>query len=91
MVTTRITEAVPITIPSAVRAKRSLLARKLSRASFRISLMSIVRRALSNVCWNAVRRACSTAGFIVSYCLGRAIVAEASAQSLDARGSKADA
>ena len=50
MVTTRITEAVPITMPSAVSAKRSLLARKLSIASFRISLSSMVRRALSSVC-----------------------------------------
>ena len=49
MVTTRITDAVPITMPSAVSIKRVLLARKLSPASFRISLMSMVRRALTSV------------------------------------------
>ena len=38
-----------MTMPSAVRAKRSLLERKLSTASFRISLISMVRRALSSV------------------------------------------
>ncbi len=46
MVTTRMTEAVPMTMPSAVSAKRVLLARKLSTASFRISLSTMVRRAL---------------------------------------------
>ena len=49
MVTTRITDAVPMTMPSAVSAKRVLLARKLSAASFRISLIIMVRRALSSV------------------------------------------
>ncbi len=49
MVTTRITEAVPITMPSAVRAKRILLARKLSTASLSISLSTMVRRALRSV------------------------------------------
>ena len=52
MVTTMITDAVPITMPSAVSAKRSLLALKLSSASLRISLATMVRRALSSVCWN---------------------------------------
>ena len=49
MVTTRITEAVPITMPSAVSAKRTLLERKLSMASFRISLSTMVWRALSKI------------------------------------------
>ncbi len=43
MVTTQMSEAVPITMPSAVSAKRILLARKLSRASLRISLYCMVR------------------------------------------------
>jgi len=49
MVTTRITEAVPMTMPSAVNAKRTLLERKLSTASLRISLSTMVRRALKSV------------------------------------------
>ena len=49
MVTTRITEAVPMTMPSAVSAKRILLERKLSTASLRISLSTMVRRALRSV------------------------------------------
>ena len=49
MVTTRITDAVPITMPSAVSAKRVLLARKLSMASFRTSLISMPSRALNSV------------------------------------------
>jgi len=68
MVTTRMTEAVPMTMPSAVRAKRSLLELKLSSASLRISLRTMVRRALSSVCWKALwrsRSACSF-GFIRS-------------------------
>src|SRR5580765_5947040 len=47
IVTTTINEAVPITIPSAVRAKRHLLLRKESSASVTISLKSIVLRAVS--------------------------------------------
>ena len=50
MVTTKITDAVPMTMPRAVSAKRSLLERKLSTASFRISLTTMVRRALRRVC-----------------------------------------
>ena len=38
-----------MTMPRAVNAKRVLLALKLSPAIFRISLMSIVRRALKSV------------------------------------------
>jgi len=53
------TEAVPMTMPSAVSAKRILLARKLSIASLRVSLNIMVRRALKSVCWNALCRACS--------------------------------
>src|SRR5579884_2207419 len=47
MVTTTIREAVPITMPIAVRAKRTLLVRKESSASVTISLKSIVFRAVS--------------------------------------------
>ena len=42
MVTTRMTEAVPMTMPSAASAKRALLKRKLSTASFIISLKGMV-------------------------------------------------
>ena len=66
MVTTRITDAVPITMPSAVRAKRVLLARKLSAASLRISLIRRVRRALNSVSSKPRWRVCSVIGFIVS-------------------------
>ena len=55
MVTTRMSEAEPMTIPSAVSAKRTLLARKLSKASNTISLRTIVRLALSRVFWNERR------------------------------------
>src|SRR5437899_2882743 len=47
IVTTTISEAVPITMPSAVRAKRTLLVRKESMAMLTISLKSIVFRAVS--------------------------------------------
>ena len=65
MVTTRMTEAVPMTMPSAVSAKRTLLARKLSRASLRISLSTMVRRALSSVCSKEVGRFSVAVGAIV--------------------------
>ena len=45
--TTTISEAVPITMPRAVSAKRHLLVRKESTASVTISLKSIVLRAVS--------------------------------------------
>src|SRR2546423_3109423 len=47
IVTTTISEAVPITMPSAVRANRTLLVRKESMAMLTISLKSIVFRAVS--------------------------------------------
>src|SRR5258707_14089795 len=47
MVTTRISVAVPITIPRVVRAKRTLLVRNESMAIETISLISIVFRAVS--------------------------------------------
>src|SRR5437763_15965888 len=47
IVTTTISDAVPITMPSAVRAKRTLLVRKESMAMLTISLKSIVFRAVS--------------------------------------------
>src|SRR5436309_5521026 len=47
MVTTTIREAVPMTMPSAVSAKRTLLVRNESIAMLRISLNSIVFRAVS--------------------------------------------
>src|SRR5437773_5487441 len=47
MVTTTMSEAVPITMPSAVRAKRTLLVRKESMAMLTISLKSMVWRAVS--------------------------------------------
>ena len=56
IVTTRITEAVPMTMPNAVSTKRVLAARKLSRASLRTSLSNMVRRALSSVSSNEVCR-----------------------------------
>src|SRR5262252_1907459 len=46
MVTTMISEAVPITMPSVVSAKRTLLMRNESTAMLTISLNSIVRRAV---------------------------------------------
>src|ERR1035438_3355586 len=49
MATTRITDAVPMTMPSAVRMKRTLEARKLSIASLAISLSMMVCRALAIV------------------------------------------
>src|ERR1700745_3935624 len=51
-VKTRISDAEPITIPRAVRAKRTRLVLKLSNASLTISLNSIVRLALARVLWN---------------------------------------
>jgi hypothetical protein len=50
MVATRISEAEPITMPSAVSAKRTLFSRKLSIASSAISRSRMVRLALSSVC-----------------------------------------
>src|SRR5437016_8694451 len=49
IVTTTISEAVPITMPSAVRANRTLLVRKESMAMLTISLKSIVFRAVSAI------------------------------------------
>jgi len=57
MVTTRMTEAEPMTIPSAVRAKRALLERKLSMARRMVSLKAMVRRALRMVFRKRVWRA----------------------------------
>src|SRR5215468_2709780 len=54
MVTTMIREAVPITMPSAVSRKRTLLIRKESRAMLTISLNSIVRRAVSAKGWTTM-------------------------------------
>src|SRR6185437_4640541 len=67
MVTTRITDAVPMTMPSAVSANRVLLARKLSNASFRISLSTMVSRALVRVSSNVLLRTCCWVIFISSY------------------------
>ena len=50
IVTTRINEAEPITMPSAVNAKRTLFSRKLSIASIAISRSRMVRLALASVC-----------------------------------------
>src|ERR1041385_4055787 len=47
MVTTRMSDMVPITMPSAVRAKRTLLVRNESMAMLTISLKSIVLVAVS--------------------------------------------
>src|SRR5215467_14154149 len=47
MVTTRMSDIVPITMPSAVRAKRTLLVRNESMAMLSISLKSIVLVAVS--------------------------------------------
>ena len=55
IVTTKISEAVPMTIPRAVSAKRSLLARKLSTASRTSSAVGMVRRALAIVRSNEAR------------------------------------
>ncbi len=49
------------------QGKAQLAGAEAVEASFSISLSSMVRRALSRVCWNEVWRACSTAGFIGSY------------------------
>ena len=49
MVTTKMSEAVPITMPSAVRAKRTLAAAKESRASAKISLKGMVVSASSAI------------------------------------------
>src|SRR5579875_144271 len=54
MATTRITEAVPMTMPSAVRAKRTFAARKLSTASLAISPRPMVCRALAMVRSNEI-------------------------------------
>jgi hypothetical protein len=49
MVTTRMIDAEPITMPSMVSRNRILLARKLSIASRTTSLKSMVERALASV------------------------------------------
>ncbi len=61
MATTRITEAVPMTMPSAVSTKRTFDERKLSMASLAISLSMIVCRALAMVFSNEIRRVRSEA------------------------------
>src|SRR5580692_10086802 len=64
MATTRMTEAVPMTMPSAVRAKRTLEARKLSRARRAISLSTMVCRALATVLSKDFRGCVRSAGMI---------------------------
>ena len=49
MATTRMTEAVPMTMPRAVSTKRTFEVRKLSMASLAISLSMMVWRALAMV------------------------------------------
>src|SRR5580658_4593811 len=56
MATTRMTDAVPMTMPSAVSTKRTFDERKLSMASLAISLSMIVCRALAMVFSNEIRR-----------------------------------
>src|ERR1700683_909929 len=63
MATTRMTDAVPRTMPRAVRKKRILETRKLSMARRAISLSMMVCRALAMV-FSKERRCCICSGDI---------------------------
>src|SRR5215475_8951456 len=60
MVTTRISEAVPMTIPRAVRAKRTLLLVNVSYAKLRISFSRMVLRRKGGPIW--LRNGCRVGG-----------------------------
>src|ERR1700734_1155350 len=73
MVATRMTDADPMTMPRAVNANRTLLARKLSSASEIISLSTMICLALASV--RANDELCVLAAAMVDYQLIRGLIA----------------
>src|ERR1035437_10905821 len=67
-VTTRMIDAEPMTMPTIVRMKRALLARKLSTASEKTSLKPIVVFALASVVANDFGSSSGLGTFVVAIC-----------------------